>query len=128
RRRAVLGCLPRGDRAVLLHAARALACAASVVAVGATVTAAMPRRAIGEAADALESVGLPPFFPGEVICVPSASLDLLRTCPRGNRKARKSPDLLARSEGFEPPTPRFEVWCSIQLSYERRGLSNEERA
>src|SRR4051812_14681715 len=27
--------------------------------------------------------------------------------------------LLARSEGFEPPTPRFEVWCSIQLSYER---------
>jgi hypothetical protein len=22
---------------------------------------------------------------------------------------------LARSEGFEPPTPRFEVWCSIQL-------------
>jgi hypothetical protein len=26
---------------------------------------------------------------------------------------------LARSEGFEPPTPRFEVWCSIQLSYER---------
>jgi hypothetical protein len=30
--------------------------------------------------------------------------------------------LLARSEGFEPPTPRFEVWCSIQLSYERRRL------
>jgi catechol 2,3-dioxygenase-like lactoylglutathione lyase family enzyme len=29
---------------------------------------------------------------------------------------------MARSEGFEPPTPRFEVWCSIQLSYERRGL------
>jgi hypothetical protein len=28
--------------------------------------------------------------------------------------------VLARSEGFEPPTPRFEVWCSIQLSYERR--------
>src|SRR5215510_3841180 len=71
RRRAVLGRLPRGDRAVLLHATRALACAASVVAVGATVTAAMPRRAIGEAADA------------HVICVPSASLDLLWTCPRG---------------------------------------------
>jgi hypothetical protein len=34
--------------------------------------------------------------------------------------AEKWPDLLARSEGFEPPTPRFEVWCSIQLSYERR--------
>ena len=26
---------------------------------------------------------------------------------------------MARSEGFEPPAPRFEVWCSIQLSYER---------
>ena len=31
-------------------------------------------------------------------------------------------NLVARSEGFEPPTPRFEVWCSIQLSYERRGF------
>jgi hypothetical protein len=30
---------------------------------------------------------------------------------------------MARSEGFEPPTPRFEVWCSIQLSYERVLLS-----
>src|SRR5215831_20247715 len=28
-------------------------------------------------------------------------------------------NLLARSEGFEPATPRFEVWCSIRLSYER---------
>ena len=26
---------------------------------------------------------------------------------------------VARSGGFEPPTPRFVVWCSIQLSYER---------
>ena len=52
RRRAVLGCLPRGDRAVLLHAARALARAASAVAVGATVAAAISRRAIGEAAGA----------------------------------------------------------------------------
>jgi hypothetical protein len=25
----------------------------------------------------------------------------------------------ARSGGLEPPTPRFEAWCSIQLSYER---------
>ena len=31
---------------------------------------------------------------------------------------------LARSEGFEPPTPKFEVWCSIQLSYERGGVHN----
>ena len=30
---------------------------------------------------------------------------------------------LARPEGFEPPTPRSEVWCSIQLSYgPRSGL------
>src|SRR6516225_11217264 len=50
RHRAVLGCLPRGNRAVLLHAARALARAASAVAVGATVTAAVARRAIGEGA------------------------------------------------------------------------------
>jgi hypothetical protein len=42
-------------------------------------------------------------------------------------KPRYSLIYLARSEGFEPPTPRFEVWCSIQLSYERRGLSNQER-
>src|SRR4029079_3196971 len=27
--------------------------------------------------------------------------------------------VLARPEGFEPPTPRFVVWCSIQLSYGR---------
>src|SRR5258708_5059172 len=27
---------------------------------------------------------------------------------------------VARPEGFEPPTPRFVVWCSIQLSYGRR--------
>jgi hypothetical protein len=26
---------------------------------------------------------------------------------------------LARPEGFEPPTPRFVVWCSVQLSYGR---------
>jgi hypothetical protein len=37
----------------------------------------------------------------------------------GKQNYRKRLSLLARSEGFEPPTPRFEVWCSIQLSYER---------
>ena len=35
---------------------------------------------------------------------------------------------LARREGFEPPTPRFEAWCSIQLSYRRvRGLTITDR-
>ena len=32
---------------------------------------------------------------------------------------RKSGDFLARPERFERPTPRFVVWCSIQLSYGR---------
>ena len=31
---------------------------------------------------------------------------------------RSSKENVAVSEGFEPPTPRFEVWCSIRLSYE----------
>ena len=32
---------------------------------------------------------------------------------------------LARPEGLEPPTPRFEAWYSIQLSYGRvRGRHN----
>ncbi len=30
---------------------------------------------------------------------------------------------MARRKGFEPLTPRFEVWCSIQLSYRRGGLT-----
>ena len=28
--------------------------------------------------------------------------------------------VVARPEGFEPPTPKFVAWCSIQLSYGRR--------
>ncbi|MEA3047651.1 MAG: hypothetical protein QOJ53_1983 [Sphingomonadales bacterium] len=31
------------------------------------------------------------------------------------------PEKVARPEGFEPPAPRFVVWCSIQLSYGRAG-------
>ena len=31
---------------------------------------------------------------------------------------------MARREGFEPTTPRFVVWCSIQLSYRRVGLQD----
>ena len=39
----------------------------------------------------------------------------------GAAAARKSE--MARSERFELPTPRFEVWCSIRLSYEREGAT-----
>ena len=31
---------------------------------------------------------------------------------------------LARPEGFEPPTPRSVVWCSVQLSYGRVCFAN----
>src|SRR5690606_28020795 len=43
---------------------------------------------------------------------------------REKRKGRWFPIglsfVLARPEGFEPPTPKFVAWCSIQLSYGRR--------
>ena len=32
---------------------------------------------------------------------------------------KKMREHLARPEGLEPPTPRFEAWYSIQLSYGR---------
>ena len=38
---------------------------------------------------------------------------------------------LARPEGFEPPTPKFVAWCSIQLSYgrvvQKRNCANSDR-
>jgi hypothetical protein len=37
---------------------------------------------------------------------------------RGHDKSLRK---LARRRGFEPLTPRFVVWCSIQLSYRRKG-------
>jgi hypothetical protein len=33
---------------------------------------------------------------------------------------------MARPEGFEPPTPRSVVWCSVQLSYGRLWISNSK--
>jgi hypothetical protein len=51
--------------------------------------------------------------------VPGASPGRLRPTPRTTEMAGNTRNLLARSERFELPTPRFEVWCSIQLSYER---------
>ena len=40
---------------------------------------------------------------------------------RGNSEERRSQFCteMARPKGFEPLTPRFVVWCSIQLSYGR---------
>ena len=35
---------------------------------------------------------------------------------------------MARPEGFEPPAPRFVVWCSIQLSYGRLRAVELQRA
>ena len=34
---------------------------------------------------------------------------------------------MARPKGFEPLTPRFVVWCSIQLSYGRAAASGKGR-
>jgi hypothetical protein len=47
--------------------------------------------------------------------------NLPQVFPAGVRRLRLAidPKFMARSERFELPTPRFEVWCSIQLSYER---------
>src|SRR6186997_163755 len=60
-------------------------------------------------------------------------LPVMRGLPCKNRKkqyffARKSgAKCLARRKGFEPLTPRFEVWCSIQLSYRRLGRTVARR-
>src|SRR5262245_39541831 len=45
-----------------------------------------------------------------------------RCVTRSTLGSEPCPMEVARSEGFEPPTPRFEVWCSIQLSYERPNI------
>jgi hypothetical protein len=41
-----------------------------------------------------------------------------------NRLRHKPLKLLARPKRFELLTPRFVVWCSIQLSYGRRSQAN----
>jgi hypothetical protein len=37
----------------------------------------------------------------------------------GRERRANLPKTMARPTGFEPMTPRFVVWCSIQLSYGR---------
>src|SRR5690606_18718785 len=39
---------------------------------------------------------------------------------KGQRMTAGPLDFMARPEGFEPPTPKFVAWCSIQLSYGRK--------
>ena len=43
-------------------------------------------------------------------------------------KRRRPYSEMARPEGFEPPAPRFVVWCSIQLSYGRACSCSERSA
>src|SRR3569833_120295 len=62
----------------------------------------------------------------------------IRACSRGRNVAEPRPsgeeirqevkDWLARPIGFEPLTPRFVVWCSIQLSYGRGWRARTYRA
>src|SRR5881398_371849 len=49
------------------------------------------------------------------------------TPPRGRPENSHDFEKVARPEGFEPPAPRFVVWCSIQLSYGRLCLKWQGR-
>jgi hypothetical protein len=49
---------------------------------------------------------------------PARPQDVLNASPR-HRRPNKFLDFLARPKRFELLTPRFVVWCSIQLSYGR---------
>ena len=44
----------------------------------------------------------------------------LRSPPHEKRPNQRALSYVARPERFELTTPRFEAWCSIQLSYGRR--------
>ena len=82
--------------------------------------------------------------PGQRAAVPDESAVTIDRRPRRNQTSAfkamvavggparseckyKPSKRLARSERFELPTPRFEVWCSIQLSYERTDPSLAKR-
>jgi hypothetical protein len=46
-------------------------------------------------------------------------LPVIFHCPFSQAEEKKFELSMARPEGFEPPTPRSVVWCSVQLSYGR---------
>src|SRR5690606_34350581 len=50
---------------------------------------------------------------------PRPAVLLLEAGERASRGRRQLSPRLARPERLELPTPRFEAWCSIQLSYGR---------
>jgi hypothetical protein len=52
------------------------------------------------------------------ICKPTANQRATRT-KRNGESGAKSKTKMARPKRFELLTPRFVVWCSIQLSYGR---------
>ena len=54
-----------------------------------------------------------------VLVEPGEVLLHFRTCHIKKGSLKGPFFYMARPEGFEPPTPKFVAWCSIQLSYGR---------
>ena len=47
------------------------------------------------------------------------STAMVHAADHADQGVRRTVSMMARPKGFEPLTPRFVVWCSIQLSYGR---------
>jgi hypothetical protein len=84
--------------------------------------AAMPRAALGVALLCLNGVGLSEL-PRDAMCVPCVSPSFLRPRPR-SPEGLEMWVLLARSEGFEPPTPDSKLCAPPFL----KSLATEERS
>ena len=57
--------------------------------------------------------------PAELSDALTAGLEEYHVCQSAFAKRKQKQTWLARPQGLEPRTPRFEAWCSIQLSYGR---------